>query len=324
MRPIGLAVVFTVLACGPARAPLTLHWTFEGGKTCAQVGVATIQVDVDGEVLSPNRFACVSGGVVTAGAKLGLYLPGTYRMTVSGLDPSNAVAYQKQTDVTVEQRGTDVSLDLGASVLSGSATLHWTFAGKTCAQAGVSIVHANVDGQPLTDAAGNPDIPCTQGGIDGATIEPLTAGAHAFELAGLVGGSVAYSAGNLNVTVQNGKDTLSAVDLQAAAPTTATAFLTFDFNGRDCAAAGVDHVYVLFDPAQDGSGGAASGDFACIGVDGKPVTSTFVDGVPAGTHSFAIRGSRQGTLTHYTHRPPSTLFQIGLQSNLYVPSEPVP
>lgn len=317
------AMATVAVACEPRREDLTVHWTFDHGLTCADVGVATIQVDVDGQRLTPNQFACANGSRLNGGAYLGAFLTGSYHVTVSGLDQFDGLLYQSDSTIRVERGGTDVSVDLARAF--STVTLRWTFAGRTCAAAGVSIVHLNVDGQALTDLNNNPDIPCTQSGFDGASIEPLSSGAHSFGIAGLTSsGAVVYAIDGVQITAPFGAETSATVDVPPASPTAATAFLTFDFDGTSCFSAGVDHIYVVFDPAADGSGGTPAGDFACIGVDQKPVTSTFIDNVPGGMHSFAIQGSNRGRLAYYTHRPQRTLFQIGLETDLYVPAEHLP
>src|SRR5438477_10474832 len=72
MRRLGLVPVLALAAaCAPVRADLTVDWTF-GGKSCADAGVAWIQVHIDGEVLTPDRYSCA---VANQGAYLGRYLP---------------------------------------------------------------------------------------------------------------------------------------------------------------------------------------------------------------------------------------------------------
>src|SRR5437870_7531606 len=120
-------------ACGPVRDDLTVDWTF-GGKSCTEAGVAFITVHIDGEVLNPDHFTCAQAD---KGAYLGRYLTGTYTLTVSGLDASQNVIYQSTVQVQVKRGGTEVAVDAAPSSSDGSATLRWTFGGKTCAAAGV-------------------------------------------------------------------------------------------------------------------------------------------------------------------------------------------
>jgi hypothetical protein len=77
-------------------------------------------------------------------------------------------------------------------------------------------------------------------------------------------------------------------------------------------------VQIFFDPRSDGSGGQDTGVVPCNsgGADGASV-----EDVPEGYHSFAITGLRAGHIVYFTHRPPSTLFRVGLISDLFVSAE---
>jgi hypothetical protein len=319
-------LLLTAGACAPTRADLTLNWTF-AGQTCQQAGVTTIQVDIQGEALSPNQFACANGNnTINTGAYLGRYLVGNYNLTLSGLDGQGGVLYQAVSTVAVRGGGSTVALDAPAarSTSGGSATLRYTFNGKSCAAASVSLVHISVDGAVLVDANNNADLPCSQGGIDGVSVSPLGAGNHVFDIAGLVNGQVAYVLQGVNINVVNGQDTAATPNLAAAAPTTGSAEITWTFvNGMTCAQAQVDSVHVSFDPAADGSGGTDAGTVPCSsgGFDG----ATF-DGVSPGNHTVAITGLRHATpqdkLVYLTHTPPrAELFQAGITTSLDVSAD---
>src|SRR4051794_6052304 len=115
-------------ACAPSRVPVEVDWTF-GGLTCADAGVARIQIDVDGEVLSPNKFTCAQAG---AGVDLGTFLVGPYDVTVTGFDPDDNVIYQAQQRIQVH-RGAKNVFTIDAAPTTGTATLQWSFGGKSCA-----------------------------------------------------------------------------------------------------------------------------------------------------------------------------------------------
>ena len=322
---VGMAAFLGAAACAPSRADLTLNWTFAGGQTCSQAGVANVQVDIQGELLSPNLFACSSNGKINTGAMLGRYLQGTYSLTLSGLDAQGALLYQAISPVTVHGGQNVVALDAAAApAAGGSATLRYTFNGKTCAGAGVTVVHISADGTVLQDAAGNADLPCNQAGIDGVSISPLSAGSHVFDVAALVNGQVAYALQGISVNVVVGQDTLATPNLPAAAPTTGSADLGWSFvNGMTCAQAQVDSVHVFFDPNADGTGGADAGSVPCTasGVDGA-----IFDGVAPGKHTVAITAVRHLTsgdfLVYLTHTPPvPELFQAGITTALDVSAD---
>jgi hypothetical protein len=180
-------------------------------------------------------------------------------------------------------------------------------------------VNLSVDGTVITDAAGNPDIPCTQLGQDGAQIAPLLAGAHSFDLVGLSGGTPVYAAGGVVIGVQDGQDLRFAIDLpQVAQPLTATADLTFSFGstGLTCTQAGLNTVRIFIDPNPDGSQGpqTAVDDVACT----NGVVGATVAPLDPGIHSFAILGIRGNQLLYATRNPPSGLFELGLHTALVV------
>ena len=64
----------------PVRAPLDVNWSF-GGLDCDGVGVATIHLVMDRELLNPSDYSCLdSRGNVTRGAHLGNFLLGDYHL----------------------------------------------------------------------------------------------------------------------------------------------------------------------------------------------------------------------------------------------------
>jgi hypothetical protein len=311
-------------ACGPSRAEVEVDWTF-GGLSCADAGVDTIQFSIAGEVLSPDHFTCAQA---TVGASLGSFLNGNYQLTVSGFDAGGNLLYQ--TTQTIQVRGSRLNkfpVDLPQVAQStGEVTLHWTFGGKSCAAAGVQVVHASVDNQVITDQNNSPDLPCTSAGVDGTTVNPLSQGQHSFDLVGVdSAGRPKFALNGFLVTVAAGQNTVASPDLQAAAPTTASANLTWTFDGKSCAAATVDHVAVFVDPDASGNGGTNAGTVPCntAGTDGGAV-----DGLTRGTHSFAIQGIRTLAdgphLVYRTHNPPSRFFEIGLITDVTVSAESPP
>ncbi|HET7787759.1 MAG TPA: hypothetical protein VIR81_00735 [Myxococcales bacterium] len=311
-------------ACGPSRAEVEVDWTF-GGLSCADAGVDRIEFAIAGEVLSPDHFSCSQA---TVGASLGSFLDGNYQLTVSGFDTAGNLVYQ--TTQTIQVRGTRKNvfpIDLPqVAQFTGDVTLHWTFGGRSCTAAGIPIVHVSVDNQVITDVNNSPDLPCTSAGVDGTTIGPLSQGQHTFDIVGVDGaGNSKYALNGFLVTVVAGQNTVASPDLAPAAPTTASANLTWTFGGQSCAAANVDHVAIFVDPAANGTGGVNAGTVPCstAGTDGGSV-----DGLTRGTHSFAIQGIRTLAdgphLIYRTHNPPSSFFEIGLITDLSVSAELLP
>jgi len=326
MRRILMLSLVAAAACAPTRSELVVYWTF-GGVSCADAGVTTITVDIANEVLTPNQFSCVGPGGAGQGASLGFYLNGDYVLTVSGYDASGDLMYQSTQTLSVRS-GHDNTFSIDVTPLAtSSVTLHWTFAGRSCAQAGVVVIHASVDGQVLTDINDNPDLPCTSAGIDGTTISPLTPGRHIIDLIGVdgTGASVYAVPAPFTATVIAGQDALYTPNLAAFTSTQAFANLSWTFGGKTCAGAGVDQVTIFVDPDANGNGGVNAGTVPCNtnGTDGASVS-----GLSEGKHAFAITGSRLvgSTLTplYRTHQPFSSLFAIGLTTDVLVSAESLP
>ncbi len=314
MRRLLLIAALAAASCGPTYEDVEVDWTF-GGQSCAAAGVATIQIGIAGEVLTPDRYTCAEAG---KGVALGSFLSGPYQLTVSGFSASGGVLYQTTQQIIVRRGGANlINVDVPL-VPTGSVTVRWTFDGKSCAAAGVTAVNISVDNQVITDAQNNADLPCVLNGHEGVTIDPLTVGPHNFDFVARTAAGGKFALYGLSLTVAAGQDTPASPNLLPAAPTTASANLTWAFSGKSCAAALVDHVQIFFDPRADGSGGTDSGTVPCnnMGTDGSAV-----EGVPEGYHSFAITGIRAGHIVYFTHHPPSTLFRVGLISDLFVPAE---
>ena len=312
------ALATAAAACAPTREPVEVDWTF-GGKSCADAGVSTITIDMDGERLTPNTFTCQEAG---QGVALGTFLLGPYTVTVSGYDQDNNLIYQTTATIQV-QRGQNKFL-IDAKPTTGTATLDWTWGGQTCAAAGVTSVQISVDNSVITGAQG---FPCTNSGVDGATIGPLSPGNHTIALAAYGAGSSYYAVDNVVVNVAAGFDTPVQVNVPAAQPTTASADVrwTFGSTGLNCQQVGVDHIWIYFDPPATGSWSKALiADTPCAGMGGAPVTELSIVDVPDGQHTFAIQGTRNNNLTYYTHHPVTTLFTAPFTTNVDVTAEPTP
>jgi len=313
MRRFFLIAALAAAACGPVYQDVEVHWTF-AGQSCSAAGVAEIQFGLEGEVLTPDHYLCRDAGT---GAMLGQFLSGPYQLTIRGLSASGGVLYQTTQRIMVQRGGANI-IPVDVPKATGSVTVRWTFDGKSCAAADVSAVNISVDNQVITDDLNNADLPCVWSGHEGVTIDPLTPGPHAFDFVAKTRAGGRFALYGLSLTVAAGQDTPASPNLLPAAPTSASANLTWAFAGKSCAAANVDHVQIFFDPRADGSGGTDSGTVPCnnMGTDGSAV-----EGVPEGWHSFAITGIRAGHIVYFTHRPPSALFRVGLISDLFVPAE---
>jgi hypothetical protein len=291
---------------GPVRRELTVSWTF-GGLNCAQAGIASIQVQIPGEVLSPSTFACTAGsGQVTTGADLGRFLRGDYTITVSGLDSAGGVAAELTQGFQIDGvHDTNLSLDVPLT----SVTIRWTFAGQTCAAAGNPTVQVTLDGQPLTDANGVADLPCSQRALDnsmqdGIAVSPLDPGTHTFAFTAFLNGQAAYSLQGFTATAVAGQDTAVAPDLPAVQATSASASMQWTFTGLSCAEGQVTSVRVDADSV-------SAGEVPCstAGVDGA-----VINGISEGTHALRIIGFRAvsgNSFTVYASAPVTASFFVG-------------
>jgi hypothetical protein len=326
-RILILPLVAAALACPPPRSEVVVYWTFNG-VSCADAGVATIQVDIAGEVLTPNQFTCAQAG---QGASLGSYLHGSYQLTVSGFDANAVLTYQVTQTLPV-RGGADNTFAVDVpqvAATSGDVTLHWTFSGKTCAAAGIAVVHASVDGIVLTDASGRADLPCSQSGVDGTTVSPLSPGQHSFDLVGVdSGGTARYALNGYTATAVAGQNAVYTPNLAPAVPTTASANLTWTFDGKSCATANVDHVTILVDTNQDGSQGTNTVNAGTVACNTSGTDGAGVEGLSPGTHRFAILGIRTLSdgphLIYRTHNAPLATFAIGLITDVVVSAESPP
>src|SRR5438045_9464703 len=133
MRTLVPAVVLC-LALGasgcadPVRAPLDVNWSF-GGLDCDQVGVATIHLQMNRELLNPSDYSCFdSRGNVTTGAHLGNFLLGYYNLIVIGLDTSGTEILRGTRTAHVGRGYNLVDLDIGWTATfpcSGHARSDW-------------------------------------------------------------------------------------------------------------------------------------------------------------------------------------------------------
>lgn len=279
--------------CGePVRRQLTVSWTFNG-LTCAQAGIASIQVQVAGEALSPDTFACSAGpGQVNGGADLGRFLRGDYTITVSGLDAAGIVAAQLTQAFQIDGASdTNLALDIPLT----SLTIRWTFAGMSCAAAGNPILQVMLDGLPLTDASGGVNLPCAQRASDntmqdGIGVTPLDGGTHTFAFTAFVNGQAAYSLQGYTAIATLGRNTAVAPDLAAVQPTSATASVAWSFAGLSCAEGLVTTVRVDVD-------GASAGELPCSGTGGD---GGVIKGLSEGMHALRIIGFRAASGTSFT------------------------
>ena len=196
-RILMLSLIAAAAGCGGSSGQLVVDWTF-GGLSCADAGVDTIQMEVAGEVLSPDHFSCAQA---PGGADLGVYYAGDYQLTLTGLDASGSITHQvTQTLRVVGGRKNEFAVDVPqvADTTIARAMLKWVFdndPNKSCAAAGVDQVTIMVD--PDSNGSGGINagtVPCTAGNPDPAMqeVRPLSPGTHTFAILGSRGTTLIY------------------------------------------------------------------------------------------------------------------------------------
>jgi hypothetical protein len=273
-------------------------------------------------LLTPNTFACLQQGGVTTGARLGRFLHGRYSVTVIGLDPSGAEVGRATTAFEVHAGNNVVAVDVPIPP-QGSASLLWTFAGKSCAAAGVTAVQLDVDGLLVTDANGSFNHPCTQAGVEGVQVAGLAPGQHLFDVVGLSGSTPAYFLQDIAAVVVDKQDTAVPVNLTQGPVPAPIADVFWGFAGgalgaMTCAEAKVDTVRLYLDPAPNGSGGTLVAEYPCTnsGVDGIAVS-----GMPSGIHYFAAVGLRASQIQYASRHRWSAQLLPGLHAAVDVDAQ---
>jgi hypothetical protein len=308
------AVLVLGTACGgPVRERLLVEWTF-AGKTCDVAGVARVRVGIAGQILTPDTFQCIQpDGSLVRGADLGRFLTGTYSLQIDAYDAAGALTYQAAQSFEVTPTGDNhLVVDLKPQTQT-AVTLHWTFAGKTCAQAGNPTVQVVLDNAPapLTDQSGNPNLPCAQLASDGTlqdgiSVYPLTPGLHTFSFLATAAGA-SYRLQNFPVTAVSGQNVLATPDLVASASACASgacAGLLWSFSGLPCTDAAVDTVRVYVD-------GANAGEPVCADAGGT------VSNLTAGSHTLQIVGFRAG-VAEYASGTVAANFSAGGTTNVAI------
>ena len=299
--------VFTLdLGIGSA----AVDWSFDG-LTCAQAGVDYLRVSLDGHELADDRgdpfIPCAQDGY--EGVVLGPVDAGPHSIDL--------VAYRgNSVNWTLASVPVEVVLGypaylstelVSAAGGSAAASITWTFAGLSCAQAQATSVQVLVDGQDAGTVA------CSTSGADGAVVSPLAPGGHSFQLfASRTVGSqkqlVYQSAQTSPLNFRAGYTLAVVLDAPATSPGRGGALLRWKFpaGGPDCAStsgAGTPITFTLKDRAgtalasQTASCGGANGSAGvtfcnpaaggCVGSDtGLAAGGWTVDAVAQGAVSY--------------------------------------
>ncbi|MFL5308952.1 MAG: hypothetical protein ACJ79H_00725 [Myxococcales bacterium] len=187
---------------------VSLDWTF-GGLTCAQAGVTSVRMSVDGALIMDQAgsldVACSANGV--DGTSISPLAPGTHRIDLVGLRSGVRSYWLQNVQVSVANRtdtNAHVSLPVGQPT-SATADVSWdaivsaggfapgTQGAMTCAEAQVDVVRIALD--PSLDGSGGTfagQVACDAAGVEGAQVSPIPAGTHSFSISAIRGSTVVY------------------------------------------------------------------------------------------------------------------------------------
>jgi len=220
-------------------------WTFNGGLGCNAAGVDRVVVNVSGFSFSFFCYDPVSG---VAGATLHNVSAGLQSLRITGF--SGPVAVYQWVGTALVHGGAfnsyryDLPLINPAPPAQSDVTFLWTFAGRSCRQAGIGSV--NIAVQDPIGGNVNSTQPCTQQNVDGAVVRYFAAGTYPFTLTGLNGfGQPAYRAAGA-ATVNGFTPITVRADLQPGNQPVigfGGAAVTLTFAGRTCARLGLTQIY---------------------------------------------------------------------------------
>lgn len=232
---------------------VTLTWTF-GGHTCQQTpDVASVTVDIPGQVLQPNTFACLTNGY--PGITLTNFAPGSYQFTVTAYDSQGTPLYTQSGTFAVDGNVT-VPADLQPTGNANSyAYVSWAFAAPsrnpqsapTCGNSSggdIPAVRLNIDG---TVSYYN----CTDG-LGAAAVQTgyLASGQHSIEIAAVLPGATpasdyvfAVASSTLNTIA--GSPNAQSFTMSWVVGGTAVSW-RFNNGAPDCTSAGVSYIRVNF------------------------------------------------------------------------------
>ena len=178
---LGLSLLTGLVACSSHHGgAMTVGWTFAGGN-CMGAAVEQVRIAIAGEPLQQDTFDCRSGLVTFTD-----FFPGTYAVTVQGLDSSQAVTWTGSRSVRLDG---DVSVTVDLQPVSQANAVYyfsWTVDPATGDRDQIPVCGA---GQRMDKVAifiddqnqGSYD--CEQGLSGGLVITPyVTPGQHQVDL----------------------------------------------------------------------------------------------------------------------------------------------
>ncbi len=191
-----------------AAGTISLNWTF-GGLTCAQAGVTSVRMSVDGGLITDQSgsvdVACSAGGI--DGTSISPLAPGTHRIDLVGVRGAQPSYWLPNRQVNVVSgASTSVLVDLPVvqptfatadvswdALASGGGFALGSLGAMTCAEAQVDVVQIALD--PNLDGTGGifaGEVACNTNDVEGAQVSPIPAGTHTFAISGIRGSTVVY------------------------------------------------------------------------------------------------------------------------------------
>jgi hypothetical protein len=179
-------------------APAFLKWTFPGGQTCAEAGIKTVGISVDG-VFGWDEVPC-EAGEGTQGVQQ-LLTPGTHRLALSARDALGFEFFGARTSVAAASEPQTFPMAWTA----GSVGLRWTLAhngvSTTCEAAGVSEVSVSLE--DATGIASDPTVLDCGAGLGGVTFT-LPVGRYTARVQATGPGGELYASAAVEVDCEGG------------------------------------------------------------------------------------------------------------------------
>jgi hypothetical protein len=222
-----------------------LNWSFPGNQSCAQAGVASVDITLDDQ--APRNFAC-SVGQTNPGLQTPFLAPGLHSIEFIARSATGQPLYAYRGGLTTRAYDpVSASYNLVSVVpppQPGNVTFLWTFGGRRCDQAREIVgVNITIPGEVL---ANNGRFACSTANVDGIVLHDFVPGSYSFNLQAVnFQNQVIFEAAGTFVI--NGNRTVM-VDLAPVGNPTSYAYLNWNFPGnQSCAQAGVASVDITLD-----------------------------------------------------------------------------
>jgi hypothetical protein len=287
-----------IVACRPSLphgqpGNVTFLWTFVS-ETCVQhPEIQSVHVIIPGEILdNAGYYPCTSAGF--DGIVLHDFAAGDYQFQLEATDAQNQVLFVGSGGFSVNGN-VGVNFDLvPAGELPSYAFLNWSFPttggipNPTCAQAGITFVDLNLDGQDGHFA-------CTDGtSTPGVQTPFLAAGHHTLKLVATDSTGFAYFGTDSTLDTVAGSPVSADFHLDWVVGGAVVQFLPYDgVTVQNCAQAGDPKVWVNFIGPNgplfsgNGDGGPGNTGYDCGGV----VTFNFL---PDGQYKVVLYATGSG------------------------------